>query len=578
MGSLKEHAQAILIVDDNINNRETLRGYIQKYTQEFPHVTEVDGVAQALLAIHDEVPLCCIIHYRLGVENDQALLKRIRQDYPPDLLPIIIITEQNNEESAVHLLQCGVQNYLLKEEMTASRLYGTLCDAIRSSTIQKELDHLAHYDSLTGLLNRNLLMNRLEQALKRCDRYKQRCALLYLNLDNFKPINETYGHDVGDRLLQIVGERIKRNCRSTDSPARMGGDEFVVLIEHVENNTGRKVAEKILRALSSPFDIEGHSLLIGASIGLATYPDTAKDANELLKQADQALSSAKDQDLVNFVNFSEKHKHQWTRQHILETELPRAIARGELSLVYQPIVHAETFELKRLEVLSRWPRSDYAVHALELMEMIDRLNLIEPFHEWLFDNSFNQIKKWEDEGIHPDLCLNIPANYCYSPSISNRIKHALELRHIPPQKIELEITESTLMRFPEKSVKVMQGLHDYGLRIAIDDFGTGYSSMAYLTQLPLDTLKIDRNFFLTTVRQDRNRKIIEAITALGHSLDLEIIAEGVETDVQLQLAREVGCDLLQGYYFGRPEFPGCNWSDYSRNFDHFIVPQSLKGK
>lgn len=568
MGSRIEQSKPILIVDDNANDLALIQGYLSNYAHEFPSIRCAANTADVLQAIGEQLPVACLLDYRF-----LPLLKQLRITYPAEQLPIIIIAGDGDEELAVQALQCGAQHYLFKEELTAPRLYGAIWTAIRSSSMQKQLNHLAHYDSLTGLLNRNLVMNRLEQALKRCDRYKQRCALLFMNLDGFKPINETYGHAIGDALLHAVGERIKSSCRSTDSAARTGGDEFIVLIEQVENNTGRKVAEKLLQSLAAPFEIGGHSLLVGASIGLAIYPDTAKSPDELLKQADQALLLAKQQELVNFVSFSERHKHQWARQHTLEKDLAKTIARGELALAYQPIVDAHTFELKRLEVLSRWPREDFAVNALELMEMIDRLNLIEPFHEWLFSTAFGQMKSWHKEGIDPDLCLNIPANYCYSPTISKGIKDALNANGVNPRRVELEITESTLMRFPDKSIKVLQSLHDYGLRIAVDDFGTGYSSMTYLSSLPLDTLKIDRHFFLAEAQQPRNRKIIDAITALGHSLDLEIIAEGVETELQLHLARLVGCDLLQGFYFGKPAFPGDNWRDYIGNFEHLNAPK-----
>ena len=572
MVSLATHPKPILIVDDTPAGRLALAQALGKYPEEFPALTEAPSSADALQRLQEDAPLCCLIGPSVARQEGLVLLEAIRRNYAADVLAVVVVTPPGSEEMAVELLHLGAQDCLPQTEVTPARLYGVIWNALRASDLYKQVKHLAHYDSLTGLLNRNLLMNRLEQALRRCDRYKQRCALLYLDLDHFKPINETYGHAVGDELLQAVAERIRSHCRDTDSPARIGADEFLVLLEQVDGNTGRKVADKLLKALDAPFELSGHSLLIGASIGLATYPDTAQSAEELMKQADQALRRAKQLGDAHFVNFSEQHKHQWNRQHILETELPRAIARGELSLVYQPIVTSETFELKRLEVLSRWPRSDYAVHALELMEMIDRLNLTEPFHEWLFNTAFTQLKKWQTESINPDLCLNIPANYCYNSAISDCVLNAVQKYQINPEKVELEITESTLMRFPDKSVRVLSGLHEAGLRIAIDDFGTGYSSMSYLTRFPLDTLKIDRNFFLADVHRDRNRKVIEAITALGHSLDLEIIAEGVETDVQLRLAKEVGCDLLQGYYFGRPEFPGVNWGDYVSHFEHMRMP------
>lgn len=568
MTSLKERSKPILIIASDADVRGRLRDILSRYPEEFPQVVEVDTVAAALLAIHQNMPLCCLLDDQVKDSQGHSALAHLRRTHAAEALPVIIAADQLSEADAAELLQSGAQDYLIKSELSALRLYGALANAIKATELQQQLQHLAHYDALTGLLNRNLLMNRLDLALKRCDRYKQRCVLMSLDLDQFKPVNETYGHAAGDLLLQAVAERIRSHCRSTDSPARLGGDEFVVLLEQVDKSTGSKVANKILQALSEPFDILGQSLSIKASIGLATYPDTAHNAEELLKQADQALEQAKSDALVPMVHFSAKYKRQWQRQHVLERELPSAIVNGELSLVYQPIVHSQSYELKRLEVLSRWPREDYEVNALELMDMIDRLNLIEPFHEWLFNTAFAQLGQWRRESIYPDLCLNIPANYCYSSAISKCINTAIDRHSVMPKKVELEITESTLMRHPERSIKVLQALHNKGLRIAIDDFGTGYSSMAYLTRLPLDTLKVDRNFFLIDPGQERNRKVIEAIAALGHSLGLEIIAEGVETDVQLALAKSVGCDLLQGFYFGRPAFPGVNWDDYLSHFEH----------
>lgn len=304
------------------------------------------------------------------------------------------------------------------------------------------------------------------------------------------------------------------------------------------------------------------------SIGLAIYPDTARDAEELLQQADRALYRAKASAITDFVAFSQSHKSEWQRQHLLESELPGAIAAGKLALAYQPIVDAQTFQMKRLEVLTRWPREDFAVNPMDLMEMIDRLNLFDAFHAWLFDTAFKQMRAWQTETSCPSLCLNIPANYCYNFAIADAVQSAMIRHGIDPTTVELEITESTLMRYPDRTIAVLTTLHEMGLRIAIDDFGTGYSSMSYLTQLPLDTLKIDRNFFLKENNRERNRKVIEAITALGHSLDLEVIAEGVETELQLKLARDVGCDLLQGYYFGKPAFPGKNWVEYVGQFCH----------
>lgn len=569
MGSIREYIEPVLVVTSRAQESQRLQAAMREYAREYPNVVRADAAADALLAIRRKMPCCCVIDAGDGLQKGRDLVARVRKSYPQEILPIVLIVADLDEAEPAEL---GVQECIVQRDLTPALLYGALGNAIRASKMQRQLEHLSHFDSLTGLLNRSLLMNRLEQSLRRCDRYSERCALLYLDLDNFKPVNEAYGHEVGDLLLQAVADRVKNNCRNTDSPARLGGDEFVVLLENVNNATGRKVADKILKSLSAPFELAGHTLHISASIGLATYPDTAKSASELLKQADQALHRAKDCDDVTFINFSEHHRHQWNRQHALETQLPKAIENDELSLVYQPIVCAKTFELKRIEVLSRWPREDYAVNAFELIEMIDRLNLNDAFHQWLFNTAFAQMKAWKKESISPDLCLNIPANYCYNSAISSCIDSAVQNHGVDPQKIELEITESTIMRFPERSIQLLQKLHSRGIKIAIDDFGTGYSSMAYLTRLPLDTLKIDRNFFLTDINKDRNCKVIEAITALGHSLELEIIAEGVETDRELNLAKRVGCDLLQGYYFGRPAFAGACWQEYQSNFEHMCLP------
>lgn len=566
MSSSKVHDQPILLVVDNAEDGEMLRSNMGKYAEEFPNVVCVSDVADAIWMVRDIEPACCLLDCRAEHSSSLTLLKQLRQDYPAESLPIVVVVEDENEELAMEALRSGAQNYLYNDEISPARLTSALSMAIRSGSMQRQLTHLSHYDSLTGLLNRSLLMNRLEQAVRRCDRYKQRSALLCLDVKNFQSINDSYGHEVGDALLQAVGERVRRSCRSTDSAARIAGDEFVVLLEQVESGTGRKVADKLLKSLSAPFEILGNSVMIGASMGLAVYPDTAKSVDELMKQAHQAMNRAKESEVLDFVSFSEQHQHQWRRRHTLECDLPGAIARGDLQLVYQPIVTAKGYKLRRLEVLSRWPREDYAVGAPELMELIDRLNLIEPFHEWLFNKAFGQLRKWQDEGISLNLCLNIPANYCYNRNISLGIRNALTVNGVNPQAIELEITESTLMRFPEKSIQVLHELRDYGLRIAVDDFGTGYSSMAYLTSLPLDTLKIDKHFFLDAEHHERNRKIIEGIAALGHSLDLEIIAEGVETNLELALAKSAGCDLLQGYYFGRPQFPGESWDAYISQF------------
>jgi len=564
--------RTILLISNDTATSSHITNLLNIPNNSWDALCVVENLEAALHHIRKQQPLCCLLDTQVKTLTDQSVVKALRREYASDNLPLLLINPTDADDDAGQTLAQGAQDYLTLHSMTAAQLSSAIHNAIHTSQLQKQLNNLAHYDSLTGLLNRNLLYNRLSHAVGRCNRYGHSCAVLVIDLNNFKPVNEIYGYDVGDKVLQYVAACIRDNCRSTDSPARMGGDEFVVLLEHVDGHTGQLITEKIIRAIQTPFEVNGSSIQLSACAGLATYP-VAASVEELLKHADEALILAKNAQDQNWVSFSNEHKERWTRQQILERELPKAIANGELALVYQPIVCAKTHQLRRLEALSRWPRSDFAIGAPELINMIDRLQLIEPFHEWLFHSAFKQMHQWQQESINADICLNIPANYCYRQSILHTIEQAFSLYHIDPSRVELEITESTLMLYPERSVDLLQRLHDKGIRIAVDDFGTGYSSMAYLTLLPLDTLKIDKQFFIENSKNDRNRKVIEAVTALGHSLGLDIIAEGVETSTELELAKQVGCDLLQGYYFGRPQFAQGSWAEYTQHFNH-IAPSS----
>ncbi|MEY4589514.1 MAG: hypothetical protein RL497_1590 [Pseudomonadota bacterium] len=560
-------SRAIMLISDEASTCEAIAGYLGIPNAHWDELIVATHAEDALHKIRLHHPLCCLLDTQMQTHSEQSVVKSLRREYSSDNLPLLLINQNDGEDDTGQTLAQGAQDYLTLKSMTAPLLSSAIHNAIHTSQLQKQLNNLAHYDSLTGLLNRNLLYNRLSHAVGRCNRYGQSCSILVIDLNNFKPVNEIYGYDIGDKVLQYVAACIRDNCRSTDSPARMGGDEFVVLLEHVDDQISHVITEKIMQAIQTPFEVNGIPIQLSACAGIATYP-VAASVEELLKHADEALILAKNTQEHNWVSFSSEHKERWSRQQLLERELAKAISQGELALVYQPIVCAKTHQLRRLEALSRWPRTDFTIGAPELINMIDRLHLIEPFHEWLFHTAFKQMQQWKKECINADICLNIPANYCYRQSIIHTIEHAFTRYHIEPNRVELEITESTLMLYPERSVDLLQRLHDKGIRIAVDDFGTGYSSMAYLTLLPLDTLKIDKQFFIENSKNDRNRKVIEAVTALGHSLGLDIIAEGVETLAELELAKQAGCDLLQGYYFGRPQFAQNNWGEYTQHFNH----------
>ncbi len=504
-------------------------------------------------------------------ENVDHIMEDLSMAFGDNAMPVVFI--QMTPDIDFSSYRKSIQFEVLEAPSASPmKMMAAMEAAERVYEVCSAADPTATQDPLTGLISRDVLLHRLEHSFTRCKRYGERCTLLCINLNQLTSVNEKYGHAVGDKLLVEMASRLRNKCRKTDSVARLNGDEFVVLLENVDMTVGQTVAAKIKKYLSVPYDLGDAKIHVSLSVGMASYPDTAKDAHELLAQVGQTLTKAKDHEEIHLVNVTTTDKDQLYRRQVIEMELGSAIENDELQLAYQPIVCADTFQVKRVEAQSRWPREGLKISSIELMEAIDRLSLTEVFHEWLFSTAFKQMELWQNEAVAPDICLNVPANYCYSQTISDAALNYLHKHNVEPSQVELEITESTLMRYPERSVKVLSHLHAEGLRIAVDDFGTGFSCMSYLTSLPIDTLKIDKDFFLVQKNQVRNRKVVEAITALGHSLGQKVIAEGVETEVQLTMARDAGCDLLQGFYFGKPQLASTNWHNYASQFAHVSNP------
>ena len=566
----------LLIVDDNPADRELFCQLIQQKSSKPPfYILEADSCEKALelLAVHK--PKCCLVDYQLPMDNGLDFLKSIRRMEYGESIPVIIMTGEGDERVAVDMMRNGAQDYLVKNDITAKNLSHSIANAIHTCELQAKLRKLAHYDNLTGLLNRSLFIDRLQTTIDQCDRYGQSCSLLYIDVDNFKQINDQYGHEAGDILLKEVGERIKQNCRVTDSASRLGGDEFAILLGHISETDTGITAEKILKKVSEPVLLNSQSIHISLSIGISHYPDTAGGLHELMRQADEAMYRAKRTGKARYFRFTEEQKQQWERRNHLEALLPKAIENNELQLAFQPIVDAKTEELSSLEVLVRWFPEGCTVTATEVIEMIERLSLFDLYHVWLINTALKQLHQWQETSPNLHICLNIPASQCHSDLMLNCLQKAMGVYNIQPEQVELEITETTLMKYPTLSAKLLKIVQTEGVRIAIDDFGAGYSSMSYLTTLPLNTLKIDQKFFIGMEKDNRNRKVVDAITALGHSLNLRVVAEGVETEAQYHMAREIGCDLIQGYYFGKPQLGGESWAEFAAKFPmlSYLPPQ-----
>ncbi len=419
---------------------------------------------------------------------------------------------------------------------------------------EQNISHMASHDVLTGLPNRALLQDRITQAIEFNQRHHGMAAVLFIDLDNFKNINDTFGHDVGDLLLKKVGARLLSSIRSGDTVARQGGDEFIVILPYIkETSVVEMVAQKILDMLSKPYQVNVHEFHVTCSIGVALYPEHGRDACTLLKHSDTAMYHAKTlgRNICHF--FTEEMSHDAMENHRLINQLRCSLKTNELSLHFQPIVDNNN-NLTSLEALLRWQNTEQGmIPPSRFIPLAEESGLILPLGDWVIRSVCLQINAWENKGYEkPRVAINLSAKQLQQKNFVKSIQNILNETGIAAQNLILEITESLLMKDTLDVTNTLHQLSEMGFTIAIDDFGTGYSSLSYLKHYPVDKLKIDRSFVQDIIQDDNDLAIVAATIAMAHSLGIKVIAEGVETKDQLSLLVEKGCDLYQGYYFGKP--------------------------
>ncbi|TDK33525.1 putative bifunctional diguanylate cyclase/phosphodiesterase [Luteimonas terrae] len=430
--------------------------------------------------------------------------------------------------------------------------------ALLSHSLHKanqELTYLALHDNLTKLPNRLLLEDRLEHAIRRAVRNGQRFALLFIDLDGFKAVNDAYGHPVGDRLLVQVARHLTAEIRAEDTLARLGGDEFVVLADIREPGDAATLADKLLHAVSMPVLLERGELNVTGSIGLAIFGADGTSARELMANADAAMYSAKEQGRNVYCFFEPSMNRGAHEQLALVQDLRRALSLEQFELHYQPKLRAPDGPLVGVEALLRWHHHERGLVMPDtFIPLAEKTGLILEIGRWVINEACRQLMEWRAQGSEvPSVSVNLSATQFRSPGLLGKIKEALARHGMPPSSLILEITESTAMHDPEASLVILQRLSALGVQISIDDFGTGYSSLLYLKRLPASELKIDRAFVKDLVPGSEDAAIVSAIIALGRTLNLSVIAEGVETEAQQKLLTELGCTSLQGYHFGRPD-------------------------
>jgi len=441
-------------------------------------------------------------------------------------------------------------------------VYGTIQDVTERTHARERIRLLANYDSLTGLPNRRLFKERLARAISQAEARKHAAALLYMDLDRFKRINDTLGHTAGDELLCSVAECLRDRVRNSDvlgrlesrdsqpSVSRLGGDEFTILLSKISRpEDAGEVAQRILKSLPEPVVVDGHQVSTTASIGIAIFPDDGRDVETLVKHADTAMYDAKSRGLNRFEFFDDSMNSAAIRKLVLESRLREAMERNELRLHYQPKVDIRTRRLTGMEALLRWEHPDFGtVSPKEIIPMTEESGLILPLGEWVLRTACGQIRAWRDEGFEtPRVAVNVSTSQLAQPELTEIVAAAVRDAGLEPGDLEIEITETAILRDDEHTATILRDLRSMGIRIALDDFGTGYSSMSYITRFPLDVLKMDRCFVVDVDSGPAGAGIAQAVITMAHSLGLTVVAEGVDAEDQAKILAAQGCDELQGF-------------------------------
>ncbi len=420
----------------------------------------------------------------------------------------------------------------------------------------EKLHYLANYDQLTQLPNRNLFNERLAYAYKLAKRNKTRFSLLLIDLDRFKQVNDSLGHHIGDLLLEQVGVRLSACLRGVDTIARLGGDEFTIILTEISKKQDAAiVAEKILAALGESFEVNGQTIYIGASIGIASYPEDGEDFSCMLKNADLAMYEVKEKGKNAYTFFSAKLTIYAQQRMELDKDLRLALVNEELYLQYQPIIDLSSNAICGIEALLRWHHPKYShVATEEIISIAEESDLILELGEWVLTSACRQFSEWRQQGLENlHIAINMSTRqFCNKADSHGLVAKLIQQYQIPADTLQLEITESLMLEDSEFTVGVLQKLKQLGIAFSIDDFGTGYSSLGYLRRFPIDILKIDKSFIQDLQLDSGSDALVKAIIAMAQCLNLRVIAEGVETQQQLEFLQRHGCDMVQGYYFSRP--------------------------
>lgn len=550
----------VLLFEDDPDDVDLLRELLDEEKQHLFHLEIASRVQDGIELLSQNVVDVILLDLSLPDSNGLETFEKIKSH--SEGIPTIVLTGNYDGALALKAVQKGAQDYLVKGQVESALLVRSIRYAIERNRLLQQLNkarevdrHMAYHDKLTNLPNRELFHDRLKQAILKAKRHGHRVAVLFVDLDRFKPINDSLGHTAGDWLLRGVAKRLRKCIRETDSVARLGGDEFTIVVEHItQMQDAAKVAQKLLDHLSAPFAVEGNEIKVTASIGISLYPDDGSHMNSLIKNADIAMYRAKREGNNIYQFYNESVDSMAFERWELEISLRKAIENGELVMFYQPQVDLKHNKIIGLEALVRWQHPELGLlPPSKFIALAEESGLIVPIGEWALRVSCRQNKIWQELGFPPlRICVNLSPRQFRVMKLKESVSQVLEESGLDPNYLVLEITETNAMQNVDYTISTLKMLKDMGVKIAIDDFGTGYASLSYLKRFPLDILKVDRSFVNGLHTHHDDWAIVSAIVTMAHRLKLKVLAEGVENPEQLIYLRSLKCDEIQGFYFSRP--------------------------
>lgn len=543
----------ILLVEDDSSDAEFLRACLRRQNAKDIELEHVASMTDAISSIKGNRYDIILLDLNLPDCTGQESVHRIQN--ADRSIPIVVLSGEGNEDFAIEILNRGVQDYLVKWEGDGRVIMRAIRYAIERKRSEERLNFLARYDPLTEIPNRHYFQDQLERASMRANRGNKQIGILFFDLDRFKSVNDTLGHKTGDYVLGLVVARLKRCVGDGDLFARLGGDEFAVMLEDIDGPLALETAaNKILAAFEEPFDVGPRQVSITTSVGITIYPNDTSDPMMLLNNADMALYRAKDRGRNNFKFFTQSLHEEILAYHQLESDLKKALEREEFELHYQPQISLADGRVHGVEALLRWHHPERGfLFPGEFIGVAEESGYIVPIGLWVLERACQQLREWQAQNLPLfRISVNIAPASFYQTDFDEQVEAILKRHGVPPSLIELELTEGSLMQSTDRVQDVLKALKRTGVRLAIDDFGTGHSCLNYLRQFPIDVLKIDRSFVSDLGQSEHGTAICGLVLSIARSLNLEVVAEGVENSSQLDFLERNGCDLVQGFYFSKP--------------------------